>query len=220
MNAFATTAPITAVLHIPAGRVQLVATDRDDVTVEVKPANAAKSRDVKAAEQTTVSFADGVLNIDNPTKNQYLGSTGSVEVTVALPTGSNVQAKTDATELRTSGHLGDVAYEGAYSQIKVESAANLRLSAADGDIEVGRVGGSSEITTARGDIRVAEAAGGSLVLRTQLGDITVVAAAGVSAALDAGTSNGRINNSLKNDGGVELDIRATTTSGDITARSL
>ena len=61
---------------------------------------------------------------------------------------------------------------------------------------------------------------GTVVLRTQSGDITVGAAAGVSAALDAGTTHGRISNALKNDGSTELDIRATTSDGDITARSL
>ncbi|MFE2321095.1 hypothetical protein ACFXC8_50320, partial [Streptomyces sp. NPDC059441] len=64
------------------------------------------------------------------------------------------------------------------------------------------------------------AVGGTVVLRTQSGDISVAAAAGVSAALDAGTGHGRVSNALKNDGPAELDIRATTSRGDITARSL
>ena len=46
------------------------------------------------------------------------------------------------------------------------------------------------------------------------------AAAGVSAVLDAGTSYGRIGDALKNNGGAEFDIRATTSHGDIVARSL
>ena len=58
------------------------------------------------------------------------------------------------------------------------------------------------------------------MLRTQSGDISVGAAAGVSAALDAGTGYGRISNALKNNGTTELDIRATTSYGDIAARSL
>jgi hypothetical protein len=61
---------------------------------------------------------------------------------------------------------------------------------------------------------------GTVVLRTQSGDISVAAATGVSAALDAGTDYGRVSNALKNDGAAELDIRATTSQGDITARSL
>ena len=220
MQKFQTPAPITAVLDIPAGRVQLIAADRADTVVEVVPANVSKGRDVKAAEQTTVDYADGVLRIQVPVKNQYLGPSGSIEVTVKLPAGSQVEAKAASAELRTVGRLGDVAFDGAYHQIKIDEAASVRLTAIDGDVEVGRLGGPAEISTARGDIRITEAAGGSFVLRTQSGDISVGAAAGVSAALDAGTDYGRISNTLKNDGAVELDIHATTSRGDITAQSL
>lgn len=99
-------------------------------------------------------------------------------------------------------------------------AASLRLTAVDGDVEVGRLGGPAQISTARGDIRITEALRGTLTLRTQSGDITVTAAAGVSAALDAGTTHGRVSNALTNNGTTELDIHATTSHGDITARSL
>ncbi|MCR8579458.1 DUF4097 domain-containing protein [Streptomyces sp. Isolate_219] len=220
MQKFDTPAPISAVLDIPAGRLQFIAADRADTAVEVLPANASKGRDVKAAEQATVEYADGVLRIGNSAKNQYFGPSGSIEVTVKLPAGSRVEAKAASAELRTVGRLGDVAFEGAYSQIKLDEAASVRLTAVDGDVEVGRLGGAAEISTARGDIRIAEAMGGRVVLRTQSGDITVGAAAGVSAALDAGTGYGRISNALKNDGTADLDIRATTSHGDITARSL
>ncbi|GAA3221809.1 DUF4097 family beta strand repeat-containing protein [Nonomuraea helvata] len=221
MQKFDTPAAISAVLDIPAGRVRFVAADRVDTVVEVLPANAAKSRDVKAAEQTTVAYADGVLRIETAAeKNQYFGPSGSIEVTVQLPAGSRVEAKAASAELRTVGHLGDVVFDGAYSQITIEEAASLRLTAVDGDVEIGRLGGPAEISTARGDIRIAEAVGGKVVLSTQSGDISIAAAAGVSAALDAGTSHGRIANALKNNGTTELDIHATTSNGDITARSL
>ncbi len=220
MQKFDTPAPISAVLDIPAGRVRFVAADRADTMVEVRPTNASKSRDVKTAEQTTVEYADGVLRIETSVKNQYLGPSGSIDVTVELPAGSQVEAKTASAELRTVGRLGDVAFEGAYRQIKLDETARLRLTATDGDVEVGRLGGSAEISTARGDIRIAEATGGKVVLRTQSGDISIAAAGGVSAALDAGTTHGRVSNALKNDGTAELDIHATTSNGDITARGL
>ncbi|HEY9409577.1 MAG TPA: DUF4097 family beta strand repeat-containing protein [Jiangellaceae bacterium] len=221
MQKFDTTAPISAVLDIPAGRIQFIAADRADTTVEVLPANPSKSRDTKAAEQTTVAYADGVLRIHTAEpKNQLFGPSGSLEVTVQLPAGSSVEATSAGAELRGVGRLGDIAFDGAYRQIKIDEAASVRLTALDGDVEVGRLNGPAEITTARGDIRIAEAVSGTVVLRTQDGDIAVVAATGVSATLDAGTTLGRVSNALKNDGTAELDIRATTTRGDITARSL
>ncbi|MYT30124.1 MULTISPECIES: DUF4097 family beta strand repeat-containing protein [unclassified Streptomyces] len=220
MHKFNTPAPITVVLDVPAGRVQFVAADRADTTVEVLPANASKGRDVKAMEQTTVEYADGVLRVVSSVKDLYFGPSGAVEVTVKLPAGSRVEAKTAGAELRTLGRLGDVVFEGAYRQVKLDETASLRLSVLDGDVEVGRLGGAAEISAARGDIRITEAMGGKVVLTTQSGDITIGAATGVSATLDAGTSHGRISNALKNNGTAELDIRATTSNGDITAHSL
>jgi DUF4097 and DUF4098 domain-containing protein YvlB len=220
MQKFDTTAPITAILDIPAGRVQFIAADRVDTAVEVLPADASKGRDVKAAEQTKVEYADGILRIEVPAKNQYFGNSGSIEVTVQLPAGSRVEARSAATEFRAVGRLGDVTFEGAYDQIKIDEAASVRLTAVAGDVEVGRLTGPAEISTSKGDIRIAEAERGTVVLRTQAGAISVGAAPGVSASLDAGTSYGRVSNTLKNDGTAELDIHATTAYGDITAHSL
>ncbi|WP_369178774.1 DUF4097 family beta strand repeat-containing protein [Streptomyces mutabilis] len=221
MQNFDTPAPISAVLDVPAGRIQFIAADRTDTTVEVLPANPSKGRDVKAAEQTRVEFGDGILRIATPANNQLLGASGSLEVTVRLPAGSRVEARTAATEFRGVGRLGDVDYEGAHGPFKVDEAASLRLTTAAGDVSVGRLGGPAEISTAKGDIRIAEAVSGALTLRTQSGDVSVGAAAGVSASLDAGTSYGRIDNALKNTGGTPgLTIHATTAHGDITARSL
>ncbi|MFC5181769.1 DUF4097 family beta strand repeat-containing protein [Actinomadura harenae] len=221
MQKFDTPAPIAAVLEIPAGRVQLIAADRADTAVEVLPVNAGKGRDVKAAEQTTVEYADGVLRIGTTaTGNQYFGPSGSVEITVRLPAGSRVEGRTGGAELRGVGRLGDVAFEGAYRTIKIDEAAGVRLTAVDGDVEIGRLGGPAHITTNRGDITITQATRGKVVLATHSGDITVGAATGVSASLDAGTSHGRVSNALRNTGAAELEIHATTSNGDITAHSL
>ncbi|MFI0372140.1 DUF4097 family beta strand repeat-containing protein [Actinomadura sp. 1N219] len=220
MQTFPTPAPISAVVDIPAGRVEIIAADRADTAVEVRPANAAKGRDVKAAEQTAVHYGDGVLRITTPPGSGPFGPSGAVAVTVKLPAGSRGEATTSGAELRTVGRLGEVAFAGAYRNIKIDEAAGVRLTAMDGDVEIGRLDGPADISTQRGDIQIAEATGGTIVLRTQSGDISVAAAAGVSAALDAGTFHGRVSNALKNDGANDLDIRATTSHGDITARSL
>ncbi|MGW2779268.1 DUF4097 family beta strand repeat-containing protein [Streptomyces olivaceoviridis] len=221
MQKFDTAAPVTAVVDIPAGRVQFIASDRADTTVEIRPADPSKGRDAKAAEQTTVTYADGVLRITAPAGgNQLFGPSGSLEVTVQLPAGSGVEGKAAGAEFRGVGRLGDVAFDGAYRRIKVDEAASVRLTALDGDVEVGRLNGSADISTARGDIRISEAAYGTVVLRTQSGDISVTAADGVSATLDAETGRGRVHNALRNDGTAALDIRATTSHGDISARSL
>ncbi|MFF7637336.1 DUF4097 family beta strand repeat-containing protein [Kitasatospora sp. NPDC008050] len=222
MQKFDTPAPVTTVLDIPAGRVRFIAADRTDTTVEVLPADASKSRDVKAAEQITVEYADGVLRIvAAPAKNRILGSCGSIEVTIQLPAGSRVEAKTAGAELRGVGRLGDVTFEGAHASVKLDETESAHVTLLAGDVSVGRLGGPARISTQKGDIRIREAVRGAVVLRTEFGEVSVGAARGVCAALDAGTTYGRIHNALKNtEGAAGLTIHATTAYGDITARSL
>jgi hypothetical protein len=220
---FDTPAPVAAVIDIPAGHIRFIAADRTDTTVEILPANASRSRDVKAAEQTTVAYADGVLRVEAPAaKNRLMGPSGVIEVTVQLPAGSRVEAKAASAELRGVGRLGDVVLEAAQGTVKLDETANARLALAAGDVTVHRLNGPAEISTQKGDLRVTEAVRGTVTLRTEHGDITVGAARGTSATLDAGTTYGRIQNSLNNTDGPDaaLTIHATTAYGDITARSL
>jgi hypothetical protein len=63
METFNTTAPITAILDIPAGRIRFTAGEQTTTTVEVRPSDPSKGRDVTSAEQITVAYADGVLRI-------------------------------------------------------------------------------------------------------------------------------------------------------------
>ena len=223
MHKFDTRAPIAAVLEVPAGRIQFIAADRSDTTVEVRPSDASKSRDVQAAERVDIAYDDGVLRVvAAPAANRLLGSSGSVEVTVQLPTGSRVEAKAASAEFRGVGRLGDVAYEAAEGSIKLDETAGATLTLQAGDIAVGRLGGSAQLTTRKGDLRVTEAVDGTVTLRTEQGDISIGAARESSAVLDAGTSYGRVHNALRNTDGAAagLQIHATTAHGDITAASL
>ncbi|MGW6840813.1 DUF4097 family beta strand repeat-containing protein, partial [Streptomyces sp. NPDC054958] len=215
-------APIAAVLDIPAGLIRFIAADRADTTVEILPADASDGRDVKAAEQTTAEYKDGVLRITAAAaKNKLLGHPGSVEITVQLPAGSSIEAKTAAAEFRGTGRLGDVTLESAQATIELEETAGAHLTLLAGNISVGRLTGPARISAHKGDLHITEAVHGTVELTTQSGDITVGAARGVSATLDAGTAYGRVHNTLTNTDGAAagLNIRATTSYGDITARS-
>jgi DUF4097 and DUF4098 domain-containing protein YvlB len=222
MQKFETTGPISVVLSIPAGRVRLVAGERSDATVEVLPARASKKRDVKAAEQTSVEFRDGVLRIATTDPNRVLGSSGYLDVTVELPAGSRVQGTAGAAELSSTGRLGEVVFEGAYRKVELDEVAGADLKAHTGEVSIARLAGPARIGNGMGDITVGEALAGEVELNTRYGNVSIGAARGVSATLDAGTPSGRIHNALRNGAGAGagLSIKATTGHGDITAVSL
>lgn len=222
MKKFDTVGPISVVLDIPAGRIRFVAGDRADATVQVLPAQASKKRDVKAAEQTGVEYRDGVLRIATADPHRIFGSSGALDVTVELPAGSRVEGRAGAAELRSTGRLGEVVFEGGYRTVDLDETAGARLKVHTGDVAVARLTGPAQISTGKGDITVAEAGAGEVELRAESGTISVTAAAGVSATLDAGTGYGRISNALKNVDGAAavLTVKATTAHGDITATSL
>ncbi|BCJ62239.1 DUF4097 family beta strand repeat-containing protein [Micromonospora endophytica] len=222
MRTFDTPTPVSVLLDIPAGRVQFIAADRADTTVEILPADAARSRDVQAAERIEVAIGDGVLRIEAPkATNRILGASGSVEVTVQLPAGSRIEAKAANVDFRGVGRLGDVTVDGAQGTVNLDETASARLTWQSGSISVGRLGGPAQISTEQGDLHITEAVTGTITLRTEHGDITVGAAREVSACLDARTGHGRIHNTLNNTDGAAagLNIHATTTHGNITARS-
>lgn len=221
MQKFATTGPVAVALGIPAGTVRLVATDRAEAAVQVRPADPGKKRDVKAAAQTEVEFRDGVLRIATADPSRILGGSGSLEVIVEVPAGSSFDGKAGAARIHGSGRLGEVVFEGGYQSVELEEAAGAQLKVHTGTVSIARLTGPARIVNGMGDITIGEAFAGKVGLRTGSGNLTVGAAAGVSATLDASTTYGRVHNALRNSegSGAALNIEATTGHGDITAIS-
>ncbi|GIH23300.1 hypothetical protein Aph01nite_16100 [Acrocarpospora phusangensis] len=202
MQKFATPQPITAELYVPAGRVRIIAGDRAETVVNVRPSDAANGHDVKAAAQTAVELVGGVLKVKAP-KAPRLGRCGSVEIAVELPAGSAIDGRGMAADFHAEGRLG-----------------GAKVHTAKGDISLGQADGPVSADTAQGDIHVAEAISGVFELSTSAGQIEVGVAEGVSAGLRATTTYGTLHDHRKKfDGPVNaVDIRATTSYGDIVVR--
>ena len=61
MPTFETPEPIAVRIEAGDGSIRLIATDRADTVVEVRPRDESRSSDVWAAEHTRVDFRDGKL---------------------------------------------------------------------------------------------------------------------------------------------------------------
>ena len=66
MPTFDTPEPISVTVEFGVGDLRIVASDRTDTMVEVRPSDPAKKADVTAAEQTRVEYAGGRLLIKAP----------------------------------------------------------------------------------------------------------------------------------------------------------
>ncbi|MFG2330859.1 DUF4097 domain-containing protein [Streptomyces sp. NPDC048604] len=204
MPSYATPKPITAILEFEIGHVRITAGERRDTVVEVAPSDATEPLDVQAAEQTVVGYADGTLTLKGPKKHHLFGrKSGSVDVTVTLPAGSNLRSVSPVGDYAAEGTLGRCTVRTSLGRIRIERADSVDLRTSHGDvrvdrtagdaevhaagrIELGRIGGAATVVNANGDTAVAEITG-DLKARAANGRITVgVARGSVEAASDNG----------------------------------
>jgi DUF4097 and DUF4098 domain-containing protein YvlB len=208
MPKFDTPEPINATIEPGVGYVTIVASDRIDTVVEVRPTNPNDESDVDAAQRTTVDFAGDTLTVKGPRILPFGGSkkTRSIDVHIELPTGSHVHGTSGLGDLTATGRLGDVTYKTGLGQVRLDEAAALSVTSASGNVLGNRVSGKASITTASGRLHIGELAdggvlknsNGSTVIGTAHGPVKVRSANGditVEAATDdveAKTANGAI----------------------------
>jgi hypothetical protein len=225
MPTFDTPEPISVTVELSVGNVRLVASDRTDTVVEVRPSDASDESDVKAAEQTRVEYANGALTVRGP-KNRFDFSRKkrSVAVLVELPTGSAVRTDTAVGDVDSTGVLGECRFKTSVGHFRIDRTGPVRLDTT-GHITVAGVAGNAEASTGSGRIRIGAIDGtavikssngvieigtvtGRLRARAANGDISVERA---GAGVDAKTSNGSIRV-----GEVARDaVTLTTATGDL-----
>ncbi|MEV5988509.1 DUF4097 family beta strand repeat-containing protein [Streptomyces sp. NPDC052051] len=187
MPSFDTPEPIAVTARVEAGSIQFTAGDRLDTLVQVRPRDPKRDQDVRAADQTEVTYTGGVLTVRTPKSNLF-GRTGTVDVTVDLPTGSRIDMTGAWAQVLGEGQLGEVRVKTSSGDVRLDTTGPLQLTAAHGSITVDRVEGLAEITTSSGSLRVG-LVDGPAVLKNSHGTTTVGAATG---ELRVSGSNGDI----------------------------
>lgn len=218
MPSYDTPQPISVTAHVDAGSIQFAAADRTDTVVDVSPRDPAKDQDVRATEQTEVTYSGGRLHIRTP-KPGLFGRTGTVDVTVELPTGSQVEATGGWAEVRGEGRLGEVRVKTSSGDVRLDTTGPLNLTASHGSITVDRVEGPAEITTGSGSMRVGTVTGVAVLKNshgtTSVGDATddlrVSGANGdiiierARASVAATTANGTVRVTEVSRGNIQLE---------------
>jgi len=192
MSTFDTPNPISATLVIVAGDVRISSGDDATTTVAVAPTDASNAEDRQAAEGTRVEYADGRLLVKQPRSWRPRSKGGSIDVTIALPAGSHVNADAAMADFNVDGPLGEARFKTGLGSIQLGEVATLKARAGLGDVVVEHVTGDADVTTGSGELRLRAVDGGAVVknsngdswVGTVAGDLRVRAANG-SIAIDA-----------------------------------
>ncbi|MES5825579.1 DUF4097 family beta strand repeat-containing protein [Streptomyces sp. RG80] len=203
MPTFDTPEPISATARVDAGSIQFTAGDRSDTVVEVRPRDPERDKDVRAAEQTEVSFASGVLTVRTK-QRRLIGPSGVVDVTVELPAGSHLDLTGEWTQVLGAGRLGEVRVKASTGEVRLDTTGAAHLTVSHGSITVDRIEGSAEITTSTGNLRIG-LVDGPAVLKNSNGTTTVGA---VTGELRLSGANGGIDISR-----AESSVTGTSTNG-------
>ena len=220
MANYETPEPISVTLELGVGDVRIAASDRTDTVVEVRPSDEADESDVKAAQQVRVDYANGTLRVTGPKARAFDFSrkTRSVDVSIELPSGSQLSAEMQAGDYRCAGRLGQCRLKTSAGNVSLERTGPLRLDTSAGHITADEIAGDAEISTGSGKIQIGQVEG-TAVIKNSNGDTTIDAVTGdlrvraangdihiehAGAGVDAKTSNGSVRLGEVNRGSIVL----------------
>jgi hypothetical protein len=210
MPTFDTPEPISVTVELGVGNIQIVASDRTDTIVEVRPTDRTKKSDATAAEQTRVEYASGRLLIKAPKgwrQFTFRGGGESIDVQIDLPAGSRVQADAGVAALHCTGRLGECRVKTGVGEIQIGQAGEaVEIKTGAGDITVGQAMGPAEISTGSGALRVGYI-DGSAVIKNSNGDTWI---GEVTGDLQAKAANGKIVVDV-----AHAAVTAKTANGDV-----
>ena len=209
MPTFDTPEPISVTLEVGVGDIRIVASDRTDTIVDVRPSDPAKRSDVTAAEQTRVDYASGRLLVKAPKgwrQWSFRGGGESIDVEIGVPAGSHVGGQAGVAALSCKGRIGECRYKVGAGDIQLDQAGPVQLKSGGGDISVDRAVGDAQITTGSGAVVIGSIDGAAVVKNSNgdtrieevTGDARVKAANGrifidrANAAVTAKTANGDV----------------------------
>jgi len=219
----------TVTVHLPDGRSFGLLRRTPDVVIEARvPAGSglvvkSKSADVQARGElgTTkietgsgdvqLADIDGVAEVSSGSGDVQVGTIAGA-ATVKSASG-DVMVGTCCSIAKIQTASGDIAVDTAEAQLDVRSAS--------GDVRIGEADGPVSARTASGDISLRRVRGESVQAMSASGDIEVAVEPGIAVWLDVSSLSGSASSSLDTTesqapGRPTLQIRASTTSGDIT----
>ena len=156
MPTFATPGPVTATVEVAGAQVRVTASDRTDTVVLVEPRDPASRKDVKVAGKTKVDLADGQLTVKTTTPGD---KSGSVAITVDLPSGSSLAAYLAHSSVQVDGSLGQFELHMASGRVQLDRIDALRANISAGEVAIAHIAGRAHIEGGAFAVRIGEVDG-------------------------------------------------------------
>jgi DUF4097 and DUF4098 domain-containing protein YvlB len=212
LSNFNTPSPIAAVLDLYIADVHIVAADRADTIVEVRPTDPDKPSDVKAADNTRVEYDDATRTLSVVTKkprNRFVNFTKrpeSIDVMIQLPTDSDVRGEAGLGDYRTEGVLGAVVLKTDLGAVRIAETGALNVRTTLGEVTVEGASGSAEVHSGSGEIRIGTV-DGTADVSTSNGTIRI--------GVITGTANVKVSNGALSVDRALSDITAANSNGEV-----
>jgi DUF4097 and DUF4098 domain-containing protein YvlB len=193
MPTYPTPEPVTVVVRIPTGRIDITTEDTQETTVDVQRIG---GRGATEANDVVVDFRPSqrsgqLMVVAERGHKSWFGRDTAYQVTIRTPHGAKVQGVSGSADFRGVGRFGaidvrsasgDVWFDEVSGVANVKSASgDLRLGSATGPVMVNTTSGDAEIRKAgdlvsaalvSGDLKVGEA-GGDVKGRSVSGDLRI-----------------------------------------------
>lgn len=227
MRTFPTPTPLAVTVEANFAEVRIVASDRSDTVVDVRPTDPDDRAHVQVAEATRVELLGDQLHVISPKPSLMarILNSPSLDIAISLPTGSSVRADLGAGNVAATGRLGRCVVTTGAGNVRLADTGALDVRTGSGDITVGAVVGDVTLVTPAGHTQIASATGnvtinngstgprigrvgGDLQVRAGHGRIEVESVAG---SVDARTAHGAVVIGVA--AGSEVDLK--TSHGDL-----
>lgn len=159
MPVYETSEPIALDVDLSVGHIDVIAEDRSDVAVELVPTNPGRAGDRSLAEASTVDLDGGRLRVVVPRRMNLFGRNDSVDLRVAVPTGSTADIRSAYGAVRLRGAFGTTAVDAKYGTVSIERTGDLDLAAPYGEVDVRDVGGRLDLEAGHARVRIGSVAG-------------------------------------------------------------
>jgi DUF4097 and DUF4098 domain-containing protein YvlB len=193
---YPTPEPVTLIVRIPTGRIEITTEDTKETTVDVRRLGGSGDRepaDVVVDFRQSQRGEGQLMVVAERGHKSWFGRDASYHVTIRTPHGADLQGVSGSADFRGVGRFGSLEIRSASGDLwfdEVEGRANVK--SASGDLRIGSVDGPAMVNTTSGDAEIRKA-----------GDS--VNAALVSGDLKVGTAGG--------------DVKGRSVSGDLRIES-